>query len=779
MDRVNGLAQRLNQNLLSVTKRSPPSSGQPPRTLTSGGSAPVILSSRFETGAITSGTNSKLHELFIVPESKVGASGKTLCYTCIGYNGLFCIKEDCDTSHRGSGPYKAEVGDIHILNKQGEAFIQPKIRSIDMADELVTEWTMMGRESLQDWTTKFGVVNSTDHSTILSSADMEASEKFSQFAVAWKTPAKRARSDLLLPDRILPGPEEDFSFVKNIPDDPSILINQIGWDSAKGGRVVRALVNIESALESSNITNQATFEIVNDELVAGKATSEILLSKINYIKSRLGAPSGEEGLLSSPTLWGAIYELAGMISGDPDKPREEEILSDQVMERMQYLVEDYAEHHWKPFLGRTLEDYTTTAACNANIGLLLDGAERVNDDLNNLLKKIKALESATGPKQNSPHSNLRARMDRYGSGISSQVGPLDIDTAPPNLQEDREALGEKVQRLTTQVHKIIAEASESAISFGGLGLKSIREVDSWLAANPYALRHYGLCPDVMIFLEWVADDMAKGEKITEQLRKLKKLGFGTAAEARACDSFAYSLPRVFAGEGEDHVHAADKSYFPTVKTSAIWSGKGWGTWDRIKTSMDKVKTAFESQIRASIPSSDPTYNLFMLAVSEVYSWLEGFEKEILADMCAGLVLNQFSEAAGWSLSTRLGVRVLEEVGQHRIGVASLISSNNEDSNASHVLYATFRTLDEMAIFKKFKYKNHPCISSEFVKFMASNSGLDSIKKLEARVKTLEGELKEAREKAKSSATKADTASNKADQSARDLIALAKRVKLLE
>ncbi len=56
-------------------------------------------------------------------------------------------------------------------------------------------------------------------------------------------------------------------------------------------------------------------------------------------------------------------------------------------------------------------------------------------------------------------------MDRHGSGISNQVGPIGVDTTPPNSQEDREALGEKVQRLTAQVHKIIAEASESAISF--------------------------------------------------------------------------------------------------------------------------------------------------------------------------------------------------------------------------------------------------------------------------------------------------------------------------
>lgn len=271
----------------------------------------------------------------------------------------------------------------------------------------------------------------------------------------------------------------------------------------------------------------------------------------------------------------------------------------------------------------------------------------------------------------------------------------------------------------------------------------------------------------------------KDGKITEQLRKLKKLGFHTPAEARAVDSFAYSLPRVFAGDGEDQVYSADKSYFGSCKTFALWSTKGWGYWARIKLSMDNVRTAFEQQIKASIPANDQTYNLFMLAVSDVYSWIEGFEKEIISDMCTGLVANQFSDAAGWSLSTRLGVRVLDEVGQHRVGVGSLISANEGDSNAAHVLYASFRTLDMMSVFKKFKYKNHPCISSEFVKFMASNSGMDSVKKLEVRVKTLELELKEARDKAKTQLAKADTASNKAEQVTKDLIALTKRVKVLE
>ena len=71
------------------------------------------------------------------------------------------------------------------------------------------------------------------------------------------------------------------------------------------------------------------------------------------------------------------------------------------------------------------------------------------------------------------------------------------------------------------------------------------------------------------------------------------------------------LSRVFTGEGEEQVHAEDKSYFPSVKTFALWSRKGWGNWARIKN----VEIAFEGQIKASIPAADRTYNLFMSDIS--------------------------------------------------------------------------------------------------------------------------------------------------------------------
>jgi hypothetical protein len=344
---------------------------------------------------------------------------------------------------RRPGPYKPEPGDIHILSKQGEAFIQPKINARDISDDLVAEW-MMSRESIQTWTTKLGLVNSTDHSLVISSEEMEASERFSQFAEAWKTPAKRGRSVSLLPDRILPGPDVDFTFVKNIPEDPSQLISQIGWDPAKEGRIIHALVNIEAALEVYNNANQATFEIVNNELVAGKSTSEILLAKIDNIKSRIGASIKEEGPILSPTLWGAIYELGGRVSGESGRPKDGLVFTEEEMEKLQDLSDIYYYDHLKPFIEDSLKEYITTSASDANTELLLDGAERVDEDLEHLDMRIKTLEATSVGRQNRPHG-IQTRMDKYGSAHAPQAGPPSFDIESPMPQEDRDALGEKVQ----------------------------------------------------------------------------------------------------------------------------------------------------------------------------------------------------------------------------------------------------------------------------------------------------------------------------------------------
>ena len=182
-----------------------------------------------------------------------------------------------------------------------------------------------------------------------------------------------------MPERLLPGIDENnFSFIKTIPEDPSLLVSQLGGDPATASQVISALSNVESAVASIYQINQATFEIVNEELVSAKSTTEILLSKIENVRARLGNSSTDEGLISSPTLWGAIYELTGMISGQVPGPKDGDIFSPEELENLQSLFDGYCVSHVKPLLEFSLQEYVTSAAADAHTGLLLDGADRVS-----------------------------------------------------------------------------------------------------------------------------------------------------------------------------------------------------------------------------------------------------------------------------------------------------------------------------------------------------------------------------------------------------------------
>ena len=146
-----------------------------------------------------------------------------------------------------------------------------------------------------------------------------------------------------------------------------------------------------------------------------------------------------------------------MISGQVAGPRDGDIFSPEELENLQFLPDGYCVSHVKPPLEFSLQEYVTSATADTHTGLLLNGANRVNNDLEHLDKKIKLLEKASvEPKK---RSAIQTRMDRYGSSSSLYSVPPNLDIPLPVPEENRGTLGEKVQKLTTKVHQIIAEAN--------------------------------------------------------------------------------------------------------------------------------------------------------------------------------------------------------------------------------------------------------------------------------------------------------------------------------
>ena len=81
--------------------------------------------------------------------------------------------------------------------------------------------------------------------------------------------------------------------------------------------------------------------------------------------------------------------------------------------------------------------------------------------------------------------------------------------------------------------------------------------------------------------------------------------------------------------------------------------------------------------------------------------------------------------------------------------------------------------------KKVGFKNLDIVTSELTKFLLINTGYESVKKLESKVKELEDAKRSQQSDVKSAVSSANTASNLASETKKLLAALDKRVKKLE
>jgi methyl-accepting chemotaxis protein len=85
----------------------------------------------------------------------------------------------------------------------------------------------------------------------------------------------------------------------------------------------------------------------------------------------------------------------------------------------------------------------------------------------------------------------------------------------------------------------------------------------------------------------------------------------------------------------------------------------------------------------------------------------------------------------------------------------------------------------MKRYKEAGFKDDPTIASEYVKFLAANSGTDAVEKVSNRMTSVETELKEAAKLARNAGTSASTASNKVDEVKKTLAELLRRVTKVE
>jgi hypothetical protein len=122
---------------------------------------------------------------------------------------------------------------------------------------------------------------------------------------------------------------------------------------------------------------------------------------------------------------------------------------------------------------------------------------------------------------------------------------------------------------------------------------------------------------------------------------------------------------------------------------------------------------------------------------------------------------------------------LIEVAAPRNGVKHNFVTGRNDIIVKQIFWAVIRSHDIMARYKRMGLKNDPSVSSEYVKFLVMNTGMDAIDAIEKKQESLEVQVKSLTKEVKVADTKAASALNGADCVKSSVEALAKRVSSLE
>ena len=74
-------------------------------------------------------------------------------------------------------------------------------------------------------------------------------------------------------------------------------------------------------------------------------------------------------------------------------------------------------------------------------------------------------------------------------------------------------------------------------------------------------------------------------------------------------------------------------------------------------------------------------------------------------------------------------------------------------------------------FAGMDFKNHPAMSSEYVKFLATNSGMELIEAIDGKLKNMKEEIWELKQASQNATKAATSAANKADDVSKKLTQL--------
>lgn len=331
----------------------------------------------------------------------------------------------------------------------------------------------------------------------------------------------------------------------------------------------------------------------------------------------------------------------------------------------------------------------------------------------------------------------------------------------------------KIAGLEAAMVTLKAQLTPDRVSFSGLGWRSVAEGMAWCSMK-LPNNVFGCFADVFLLLEQARTKHNGTETSTfVTLEKLRKLHL-MAAEATHLTSFSNLIPGIL-GHGLGSTNTT-KTHLPALEKFADFDmGDNMsGLRYVIEVQRPDIKTAQEELIEDCLVNCDEVALVATAALALSDAFLQMLFT-FMDETYKRLLRVGFDEARSWALVTKLVYQIFADMNKVRGGLKTGVQLSDPKALSAGVLYATMRMIDIQNEYMKYSITNHPSISLEYVKFLAMNSGLQKVTKLEKDVAALQTVLKAVKATLESVQKTASTAANKVNEAKEAVGKLSKKV----
>ena len=275
---------------------------------------------------------------------------------------------------------------------------------------------------------------------------------------------------------------------------------------------------------------------------------------------------------------------------------------------------------------------------------------------------------------------------------------------------------------------------------------------------------------------------APADKTLKAIQLRINLKLTTGGEGSVIESLSNARPRLFHSGAPTMTYTRNVSRLNKLQRHSDWESMGGGgVREHIVARLNELNLSISQDIETAFGTSleKQTARLVSMvcltasvtAITQLVGAVDAIYKKLYRE-------SKFSSESAWCLTMQILDKICEELYVPKATVLQSATLDDVGSMCNHLLWAAFKSLDLMGVYVGYSFQNHRSVSTEFIRFLATNSGLEKIDQIVEQLVTIKEGVTKATSDAKAASQKADTAANKADL-VLELTAATRRIKALE